>query len=48
MRAKGPAAQLLLFADDTQLQTDVDNLTYAHNAVRLGGVGEGWAEAQRR
>ena len=33
MRTKNSKAQLLLFADGTQLQTDVDNLTHAHNAV---------------
>ena len=33
MRAKDSKAQLLPFADDTQLQTDADNLTHAHNAV---------------
>ena len=43
MRTKDPAAQLLLFADDTQLQTDVDNLTFAHNAVSVE-----WARAGLR
>ena len=33
MQTRDPAAQLLLFADDTQLQTSVDNLTCAHEAV---------------
>ena len=33
MQTRDPAAQLLLFADDTQLQTSVDNLTFAHEAV---------------
>ena len=40
MRTKDSKAQLLLFADDTQLQTDVDNLTHAHNAVSAE-----WAKA---
>ena len=40
MRTKDPAAQLLLFADDTQLQTDVGNLTFAHSAVLVE-----WARA---
>ena len=40
MRAKDSKAQLLLFADDTQLQTDADNLTHAHNAVSME-----WAKA---
>ena len=43
MRAKDPTAQLLLFADDTQLQTDVDNLTHAHNAISAE-----WARAGLR
>ena len=43
MRAKDPTAQLLLFADDTQLQTDVDNLTHARNAVSAE-----WAKAGLR
>ena len=33
MKTKDSKAQLLLFADDTQLQTDAGNLTHAHNAV---------------
>ena len=40
MRAKGSKAQLLLFADGTQLQTDACNLTHAHNAVSME-----WARA---
>ena len=40
MRTKYSKAQLLPFADDTQLQTDVDNLTHAHNAVSAE-----WAKA---
>ena len=48
MRTRDPAAQLFLFADDTQLQTEVDNLTYLRPQRRFGGVGEGWPEAQRR
>ena len=41
MRTKDSKAQLLLFADDTQLQIDADNLTHAHNAVSAE-----WARAQ--
>ena len=43
MRTKDSKAQLLLFADDTQLQTDADNLTHAHNAVSAE-----WARAGLR
>ena len=40
MRSKDPKAQLLLFADDTQLQTDAGHLTHAHDAVSAE-----WAKA---
>ena len=43
MRTKDSKAQLLLFADDTQLQMDADNLTHAHNAVSAE-----WAKAGLR
>ena len=43
MRTKESKAQLLLFADDTQLQTDADNLTHAHEAVSAE-----WAKAGLR
>ena len=42
-QGKDSKAQLLLFADDTQLQTDVDNLTHAHKAVSAE-----WAKAGLR
>ena len=40
MRAADPQAQLLLFADDTQLQIDAGSLTLAHEAVSAE-----WAKA---
>ena len=40
MRSKDSKAQLLLFADGTQLQTDADHLTHAHDAVSAE-----WAKA---
>ena len=43
MRRRDPKAQLLLFADDTQLQTEVSDLTHAHQAVA-----EEWAKAGLR
>ena len=43
MRKRDPKAQLLLFADDTQLQTEVADLTHAHQAVA-----EEWARAGLR
>ena len=43
MGTKDSKAQSLLFPDDAQLQTDVDNLTHAHNAVSAE-----WARAGLR
>ena len=41
MRTRDSKAQLLLFADDAQLQTDADNLTHAHNADSAEWAGAG-------
>ena len=43
MRRRDPKAQLLLFADDTQLQTEVADLSHAHQAVA-----DEWAKAGLR
>ena len=40
MGTKDSKTQLLVFADDAQLQTDADKLTQAHNAVSVE-----WAKA---